>query len=48
MPLPSTYLHLTMNVDDPARRKEEVAKVVKWARCSRSTAESLASSVPTT
>jgi len=30
MPLPSTYLHLTMNVDDPARRKEEIAKVVKW------------------
>jgi inosose dehydratase len=30
MPLPSTYLHLRMNVDDPAQRKEQVARVVKW------------------
>jgi inosose dehydratase len=30
MPLPSTYLHLRMNVDDPAVRKQEVAKVVRW------------------
>jgi inosose dehydratase len=30
MPLPSTYLHLRVNVDDPAQRKEQVARVVKW------------------
>jgi len=49
MPLPSTYLHLTMNVDESrAARNEEIAKVVRWGVILKSTAESSAYSDPTT
>jgi inosose dehydratase len=30
MPLPSTYFHLRMNIDDPSQRKEELRKLVRW------------------